>query len=139
METITDRIRARFEAERGGRTRRKFALDNRLDPQAFDAYLKGREPKEHLQAVADALRVPWQWLLIGDDGFDAIKAWKAPGGSTGTPTPRKPTRPPRSAPRRGGSAATAVGLTTRRPMTRAHGRRADVIELDTFRSRNERE
>lgn len=83
----TERIAELWAAVHAGNPRlsqRQFALDNKLDPTKFNNWTKGTQPDyEGLEQLQRVFGVPWQWILVGDDGADALAAYS-----------RKRTKPP---------------------------------------------
>lgn len=58
----------------------RFATELRYQRQSVYNWLKGTTPdNKALRRLEDDLGVPWPWLLIGDDGYKAIKFWEDSG------------------------------------------------------------
>ena len=65
------------EAENQRLSRRRFAIRCGLDPQAFNDWVSGEaEPSlPNLKLIGKVFGVPWEWLLIGDEGLGVLKRW----------------------------------------------------------------
>ncbi len=90
-----DRLRLVF-AEKG-LSQADFAREHKIPPNQVSRWLAGKQMPTHgnMMALADALDVAWQWLLVGDDGHEAIKAFieKRDGGGSVARLCQKPPTP----------------------------------------------
>jgi transcriptional regulator with XRE-family HTH domain len=67
---FTERLVQLFEEEqrrRGKLSQKAFAKELGFDQQAFNDWINGVQPDfENVQKIAQAFRVSWKWLLVGD-------------------------------------------------------------------------
>lgn len=103
---ITERIQEcweRVRRDRPGLSRAKFAEEKKLRQQSFNDWLNGVQPElDGLQRAAGAFGVPWQWLAVGDEGTEALIAYRR---GRLKPPPAKSMQPERIAQRRWRGAA----------------------------------
>ena len=71
------RIRALWHAEqntRPGISERKWALEHKIDATKFNYWLKDTQPDlSGLKQLEAAFGVPWEWILLGDEGLVAME------------------------------------------------------------------
>lgn len=82
---FTERLQALWEAERErtkAETRHpvsqvEWAMAHGIQPSTFCLHLRGATPTfEYLQRLADGFKVPWQWLVVGDEGCEALRTYR---------------------------------------------------------------
>jgi len=76
------RIRALWEAVRNtrpGLSQRSWAAEHKIDTTLFNNWLKETQPDlRGLRQLERAFGVPWEWILLGDEGIAALKAYDRP-------------------------------------------------------------
>jgi transcriptional regulator with XRE-family HTH domain len=73
-------------------SQRQFAKDHDLDPTKFNNWTKDTQPDlEGLEQLERVFGVPWQWLLVGDEGMAALEIYSRKRGPS--PEARAPEPP----------------------------------------------
>lgn len=55
----------------------EFARERRVDKSNLYRWVAGHVPERaNLLLLERELQVPWQWLIVGDDGLDTLDAFK---------------------------------------------------------------
>lgn len=78
---VTTRVKQLWDqvdaAKKPSISQRRFATKYGLDPQQFNQWVNGKSVPSlpAIMRLAEVFGVPWQWLVIGDDGMKALKKW----------------------------------------------------------------
>lgn len=77
---IGKQIRELVDRHRGERSVRKFVIERfgtEISQQQVSEWMSDVVPSfDNLLRLEKEFRVPWQWIVVGDDGYKAIKTYK---------------------------------------------------------------
>ena len=65
------------ETANPGLSQRKWAQDHGLDSTKFNNWTKKTQPDfEGLEQLQRVFGIPWQWILIGDEGMAVLETYR---------------------------------------------------------------